>query len=727
VRTHENAAVIWTVPLLVTVAVLGVLALSFVHRRVNLFVSRIALSTFGDYVVDSPRSNRQRDRMRAAHAGGTHRVYAARTLFYAAVLGVSGSVLGIYLAAGTLVFMDVNAETIRGTLPEPLSFLGELARLSAIEPLELFGLLLLSSATIGSGLAIGVYVLRWGVLSERASSRAAAIDATLPRTVAFVYALSRSGMAFPTVMRTLAENEDVYGEAATELAVAVRDMNTFGTDVLTALRRTARHTPSENLEEFAENLASVLGSGRSLPEYLHDQYERYQEESESRQEQYLELLSTFAEAYVTVLVAGPLFFITILVVVGLVLQDTIPILRVIVYAGLPLATAGFVVYVDSVTRTIGTDRTSLSGATDAIVPGRFTALGAIRGGSGSNVGATDGGVEDSRSGGERRAHDHQRERLEQYDRLRRTLGWARRPGELLLRRPIVSLALTLPLAGVWIWTSATPLSAITPIGVVRAVDDAVVQSAILVGLVYAALYEIQKRRTRRMESAVPDFLDRLASVNDAGMTVVESLERVADSDLDELTPELERTWRDVRWGSDVESALYRLERRVRSPLVSRSVALIVNAMRASGDVAPVLSIAADETRASRRLRRERRQVMLTYLIVIYISFFVFLGIIASLTLAFIPAIEQTAGSGVGEGISGGTPGGVGGVGNIAGGFGDVDIAGYELIFYHAAVIQGICSGVVAGQLGEGDLRDGVKHAVVLLVLTFLSVVAMGLA
>jgi len=139
-----------------------------------------------------------------------------------------------------------------------------------------------------------------------------------------MYALSRSGMPFPRVMDTLAENEAVYGEAATELSVAVRDMNAFGTDALTALQRTSRRTPSDDLADFAENLASVLGTGQPISTFLSDQYELYQEEAESKQQQYLELLSTFAEAYVTALVAGPLFFITILVVIGLVLEDTLP-------------------------------------------------------------------------------------------------------------------------------------------------------------------------------------------------------------------------------------------------------------------------------------------------------------------------------------------------------------------------------------------------------------------
>jgi len=119
---------------------------------------------------------------------------------------------------------------------------------------------------------------------------------------------------------------------------------------------------------------------------------------------------------------------------------------------------------------------------------------------------------------------------------------------------------------------------------------------------------------------------RLASVNGAGTSVVGSVRRVADSNLEALTDDLQRTRRDIDWGADVGTALRRLERRVRSPMTSRAVALITNAMRASGDVGPVLRIAADESRATWSLRRERRQVMLTYLIVIYISFLVFLGI-----------------------------------------------------------------------------------------------------
>lgn len=701
-------------PLVAALVVVAGVVAALVHDGANLVVTRAAVGLFGDYVAnESPRKREQRSRLQAAHVTVTHRVYASRTLFYAGALGVAGSVLGVYVAAATLALLRVGGETIRDALPAALGFLADLTRIGELTVGELFPLLLVSSATVGPGSAVAVYFLRWQILDQRAYARGGQIDTTLPRTIAFVYALSRSGMAFPVVLNTLARNEGVYGEAARELGVAVRDMNTFGTDVLTALERMSSRTPSEAMSEFGENLASVLGSGRNLSEFLHGQYEQFQEETESRQDQYLELVSTFAEAYVTVLVAGPLFFITILVVIGIVLDDTLPLLRAVVYLGIPLASFGFVVYIDSITRS-STDLVELDH--DPEDP-RLAAISRVRPASSGRPpkAQTDGGVGGDVSAAASDEWSQRRERLAAYDRIEDLLAVLERPFALLLERPANTMAITVPIGLAWVWYRSTPLP-FDVLELARVVDSPLIESAVLVLGAYGLAYEIHKRRLRSMEQAVPDFLDRMASINDAGMTVVESIERLTRSDLDALTPEVQRAWRDIQWGADASTALERMRRRVRSPMVSRAVALITNAIEASGDVAPVLEIAADEARATRRLRRERRQVMVTYLMVIYISFLVFLGIIVALTVAFIPAIEGTQLASASS--AGGVPSGVS-TGLITD-IGNVPIDQYLLLFYHAAAIQGLCSGLIAGQLGEGSVSDGVKHATVLLILTYVT-------
>jgi flagellar protein FlaJ len=697
---------VWVLPLLFATTLLLPLVVERANRQTRLFISRVALSLFGEYVSnESPRKQEQQSKLRAAHVETTHRVYASRTLLYSLLFGISGSIFGVYFAAGTLRVLQISGEAVRQALPATLGFLAQLTRVTQLPLSQLFVLTFVSSATIGSVLAFGTYYFRWEMLDQSANNRASEIEATLPRTIAFIYALSRSGMAFPEILDTLTDNRSVYGEAAVEIGIAVRDMNTFGTDVITALNRMSQRTPSDNLDEFGENLASVLGSGQSLSAFLKGQYDQYQEEAESQQRQYLDLLSTFAEAYVTVLVAGPLFFITILVVIGLVLEDTLPLLRFVVYLGIPLASTAFIAYIDSVTDTMGdtmTDKTTEIPPVgiDGITVGREKPTRA-------DGGAAEGAVLGAATGDR---WEQSRERFAAYERLERVLVWLREPGKLIFRNPEYSFGVTIPIA-VWWMVARVGAIPIDPIGALRVLDGPLVEVTLLTVGVFSGLYELDKRRKRAIEKVVPDFLDRLASINDAGVSVVESLERLTRSDLDALTPELRRTWRDVQWGADVRRAFQRMDRRINSPMVSRATVLITNAMAASGEIAPVIEIAADETRAGRRLQRERRQEMLTYLMVIYISFFVFIGIVVALTSAFIPAIESANLSGGGGGLPGGVTSG------LFSGIGSVNTNAYSLIFFHAAVIQSVLSGLVAGQLGEGDIRDGGKHVVILLTAT----------
>ena len=43
---------------------------------------------------------------------------------------------------------------------------------------------------------------------------------------------------------------------------------------------------------------------------------------------------------------------------------------------------------------------------------------------------------------------------------------------------------------------------------------------------------------------------------------------------------------------------------------------------------------------------------------------------------------------------------------------------YTLLFFHVSIVQGLFSGLIAGQLGEGRVADGLKHATVLVFITY---------
>jgi flagellar protein FlaJ len=688
-------------PLVAALAACGVLALSAVSDRVGRVTGRVALAAFGDAAAgrDSPERV-----LEAAHISVPYPMYVARTRLLVTVAGVVGAVLGVYAGAGLLVLVPLGD---LGSLPGPLAFLAPVAAgldrtaaglaLGGSSPAETILVVTVASLLCGAVGSAGVYGLRRWRPRRRAERRRRDIDANIARTVAFVYALSRGGSSFPDVLRALARNEGVFGEAAAEAGVAVRNIDLFGRDVVTALRHLADRTPSEEFRAFAENTSSVLQSGRALPEFLRDQYDRYSEQIEDRQEEILEQLATVAEAYVTVVVAGMLFLITVLMIIGLTTSDTLGPIRLCTYVVLPLLNLAFIAYLSDLTSPLRARRdrsTDDRPGRDARTASPATPHAKAR---------TDGGLSATALAN--------RERLQAHRRVSQLQSLASRPLAAALQRPIRVLYVAVPLAaGYLAYELVPPYLVLGEFSLARADDVVVLAGAFVMGS-YAAVHELSKRRLERRERALPEMLDRLASLNEAGVTVVGSLDRLRDSDLGAMDEEVERIWRDVTWGATVREALARFERRVRTPAVTRVVTLVNNAMAASNDIGPVLRIAADQARADRRFKRQRRQEMFTYVVAIYVAFAVFLVVIAAIDLFFIPRLLEASGAASspgsqalsGTGLSTPSP---------------AAIANYRLAFFHAALVQAVLSGLIGGQMGEGSVRDGVKHAAIMLTTTY---------
>jgi len=716
------------VPLVAALALATVVWLSAANRRVETLLARSARRYFGRYVPENhPERARQ---LRAAFVDETYRSYAAETYLVTVLAAVVAAVVGVYVTGATLLALPAVGEFINQLPSTIANALGRPELEPELSARQVF--LVVTAGGVVSGLAGAglTYWYRWQAPKNHAEVRRRGINEGLPRTVAFVYALSRGGMAVPEVFRSLAANRAVYGHGADEISVAVREMSLFGRDIITAVRHVSERTPSEQFRTFSENLASVLQSGQDLSGFLREQYDRYSEQAKERQDELLELLATIAEAYVTVLVAGTLFLMTILLVFGLTTTQTINFLRLLAYLLIPLGNLLFIVYLDGKLDMLGVARGSDTGPLEAAVDddrvpndvGHRSAgtphlsagdtadtAEAVEGtGTVDSAGVTrsDGGSPGV-DAATRPAADS-RERLALYDRLasvKRVLG---DPVRTVLWNPTRVLYLTVPLALVWVGLRAP--DAVSPAGIeARVLDDVLIRAFLLVVGSFAVFWEVYSRRVRRMEQALPELLGRLASLNQAGMSVVESIERVRESDLGLLSVEVDRVWRDLEYGATVDDALRRFGLRVRTTATTRVVTLLTNALRASGNVAPVLRIAAEQAEAELKLRRRRRQQMFTYLVVIYISFLVFLVIIVAVQEVLVPSLptdvpvpsaDDTRRLGVNAG-------------QFAR-FAEVDKAAYTLVFFHTALIQAVLSGFVAGQLGEGSLKDGAKHATVML-------------
>lgn len=700
-------AVTTYIPLIVVLVTVAVVALAPFNRSLERDVKRLAYAIFGGRTI-VPNPPRERT-LRAAGIGTPYRIYVTQTYLYTAVAAFAGAVVGVYL--GGLLIDLLGLTELTAPSPAITDATSSLPDWLLTFDAKLFALLAVTSILLGIAAATVVYAIRWSIPSVRATTRARQIDASLPRMVAFIYAQSRGGMAFPDVMRSLSENRGVFGAGADEMGVGVRNIDLFGQDLVTAVRDLSRRTPSDEFQKFLENLNSVLQSGRNLSRFLADEYERYREQAEEQQREILELLATTAEVYVTAVVAGMLFLITILLVIGLTSGDTLVLVQLLTYVVLPAINLLFIAYLSEVTQPLrasrdesDVDREGMDALTRA-PPRQAT--------EGEQPTATDGGELDYGRVVSPRSRANLG-RFRAHKRVKRLRDVLTSPVESVSDRPELVLLVTVPIALGYVLGQLPGALAGGALDV-RAFDDAVVQSALFVMASFAVVYEVSQQRLRRLESAIPNMLERLASLNEAGVAVVSSFDRVRRSDLGDLNDEMDRIWRDIKWGATVEQALDRFERRIQTPAVTRTVTLLTNSMRASNEIGPVIRIAAEQARSDQKLRRQRKQEMFTYLIVIYVSFLVFLIVIGAIDRVLIPNLPSQ------EALGGTTGNAVGSAPSFLQ-INSRKVEQYRLTFFHAGLIQATLSGLVGGQMSSGSVKDGVKHATVMLLITYLAFV-----
>jgi flagellar protein FlaJ len=239
------------------------------------------------------------------------------------------------------------------------------------------------------------------------------------------------------------------------------------------------------------------------------------------------------------------------------------------------------------------------------------------------------------------------------------------------------------------------------------VDDHIVLALLIVLIPYAVFYEVWSRKVTGIESLIPDFLERMAGINQVGLTIAQAIAIMVNTNLGLLSYEIRRIKRDMDWGANFTEALMRFEERVRTPSIARTVTLITKASEMSGSIGEVLSIASSDSKMTDVLRRERSTEMFIYTAIIYLSFFVFMAVVAVLTTQFLPVLANVS---LGKLASAGAFSGIG----------KIPIQTFGRLLYHTCLMQAIFSGMIAGQMGEGSVAAGVKHSCVLLLISIIT-------
>jgi len=663
------------------------------HHWLRLFMM-VPFVVLGDRIrAQAAQYQDLRVKLQQARIPISYEMYVSSSLFYSAVAGIIGAILGLVISFVVIKFVGLPDKITKLTFSESTAWLIDYKWIF----LTLFIIVFLSIVLGGI-----VYILFLIYPAFKASERKGDIDRNLPYAVTFMYALSNGGMNIVEIFRSLAECKDTYGEVANEVDTIVRDMEYFGHDLRTALRNTSEVTPSAKFQDLTHNLLSVIDSGGEIPRYFKDKSDQYLKDAIIDQKGYLETLGLIAESYVTAFVAGPLFIIIMGVMMVLMGSGNDMMLYAIIYAVIPIGSIMFVVLIDMLSPSAGGTPALLNTRTkldhDVEMPPELAHLKVDK-----NAPAD---PETKRLLGLKK-------RWQGFLKSKQTLAvrqTLKDPLRSVKMNPVNILLVSAPaalilLAVVYVTHQNELLSFDLTISVM---DDYLVYAAYMALVPLAFFHEKKMARERKLQKQIPDFLGRMASTNETGMTIRDSIKLMAKSDTGAISKQIRLVWKDIDWGLDVNDALVRFANRIRTHVVARSIRLITKANESSGDVGEVLSVAARDAETEQTLKRERGMNMMIYIVIIYMSFLVFVGVIYVITDSFLTQMAEAGKEMEASGAAGG------------GGFlSAFDLDAYKRMFFHASLIQGFCSGLIAGVMGEGSVLSGLKHSIIMLTIAFL--------
>ncbi len=226
-------------------------------------------------------------------------------------------------------------------------------------------------------------------------------------------------------------------------------------------------------------------------------------------------------------------------------------------------------------------------------------------------------------------------------------------------------------------------------------------SLIIIALPFIIFQYLEYKKAKEIEMYLPDFLRDVAESNRSGMPLARAIETATQGAYGALSKEMKRVSAQISWGIPLEEALRRFAERTKSKLVRQAILIIIESHKSGGEIADVLETVSTDIKTLKRIESERKSKLKVYLVSTYFIFFLFLGIIVALTSTFVPATPQLNEA---ASILGGNPS-------------NLSEEDFRTFFFHLSLIQAFFAGIIGGQMGEGSPISGVKHSIILIVLT----------
>jgi|SRR3989344_512865 len=238
----------------------------------------------------------------------------------------------------------------------------------------------------------------------------------------------------------------------------------------------------------------------------------------------------------------------------------------------------------------------------------------------------------------------------------------------------------------------------------------VVGIGVLIGVTPFMLTLMQESKDEKeKEEMFIEFSRSLVESVKSGTPIVKSIINIQNKPFGVLSPHIKKLANQVALGIPLTRALVIFARDVDNLTVSRAVALIGEAERAGGDIGTVLESVATSVAEINKLKKERRAAIYNLVVQGYIIFFIFIAIVLVMQFKILPILGD-----IGQGANFNTIGVIEGAAAPPSSADDVSRA-----FFYLLIAQGLFTGLFIGKLTEGNIKAGIKHSFVLVLIGFL--------
>ena len=211
----------------------------------------------------------------------------------------------------------------------------------------------------------------------------------------------------------------------------------------------------------------------------------------------------------------------------------------------------------------------------------------------------------------------------------------------------------------------------------------------------------QRSNKKRQEEDFSQFLFKMSEMMRSGIDPIKSVIELSKTDLGSITPNVQLAASTMILGGSFEEGMRKTAVSLKSDLVSKYIQLVVQASYMGGQVSNLILKASEDLRSMIKIEREMEGNLKQYVMIFYFAQIILIVMVYILATQMFPFLTAP------------------GMTQMFGGAGMGDI-NYNQLFFHMLILNGLIGGVIVGKISEGSAQDGLKHSVILTIISYLA-------